>query len=479
MSYFIPKLLIAGKLFRNYVPSLHALAPNLQIEQVPEIENALPAFRSTHPAVVLLDMADAEQGLKLLVSMRRFDNLVPVILTTEAGEVDVAIKAMQYGAYDYLVKPFRVDELQRLLREALHMRQTASETGAIVPRVEPEQQDGVRLVGSSEKMQAVYKLVGQVASQDVTVLILGESGTGKELVARAIYEHSQRKQEEFLEINCAALPETLLESELFGYEKGAFTGASQRRLGKFELANAGTMFLDEIGEMSLLTQAKVLRVIQTGTFTRLGGSEMIRSDVRFIVATNRDLKKAVEHGGFREDLYYRLNVISIHLPPLRDRREDIPHLAHYFLQRLNGEMNKAIKGFDDKAMNQLTGYSWPGNVRQLENCVRRAVVLAKSDIITSRDIHIEPNQRSFAIPSEFQNHPVAFTNGNSVSLEALVERIVDSHPESDKNLFPKIEKSLISSVLKKCGGNQVKAARLLGINRNTLRNRMRKHRLSV
>jgi transcriptional regulator with GAF, ATPase, and Fis domain len=323
------------------------------------------------------------------------------------------------------------------------------------------------LIGSSPAMQEVYKLIGRVAGQNVTVLILGESGTGKEMVARAIYHHSGRANKPFLEINCAALPESLLESELFGHEKGAFTGAYESHVGKFEQANGGTMFLDEIGEMSLLTQAKILRVIQHGEFTRVGGKEVIRTDVRLLVATNRNLEQMIRDGKFREDLYYRLNIISVVLPPLREHEGDIPELVDHFLARYSLEAGKKLQGIEKSAMRQLNAYHWPGNVRQLENCIRRAVVLAKGATITTDDLELDE-----AIDREIA--------GTEQDDEAALSRILQNIAEGKNRtrLWPAVEEKLIRLALQKTGGNQAEAARILGIHRNTLRNRMERYQIS-
>jgi len=328
----------------------------------------------------------------------------------------------------------------------------------------------VKIVGSHRRMQEVYKLIGQVADKDVTILITGESGTGKELVARAIYHHSYRKDKPFLAINCAAIPEMLLESELFGYERGAFTGAERTHIGKFERCQDGTLFFDEIGDMSLSTQAKVLRVLQYGEFERLGGKENIKVNVRIIAATNKNLEKEVEQGRFREDLYWRLKVISIQLPPLRERPEDIPPLVEYFVSRFSEEYKTPIRYVADAAIQKLKSHSWPGNVRELENCIRRAVLLSLGDVILEEHLKLESDQQDLQGASQEQ----LMANIDRKLDELIPDILRFSGEKTHANVIDMVEKALIAKVLKQCGYNQVKAARMLGISRNTLRHRMKK-----
>lgn len=432
-------------------------------------EEGIEKLRSEKPDVVVMDVKlPGMNGLEALQKMKAIDARIPVIMMTAFGTVNTAITAMKYGAYEYLLKPFDTVKMRRVIEQALEssdlMRRQVfvPMDGSQLP-----EEGGDVIVGSSEVMQQVYKLIGQVAEQDVPVLIRGESGTGKELVARAIYHHSKRADKPFLEVNCAALPDSLLESELFGYEKGSFTGAVERHIGKFEQVNGGTLFLDEIGEMSPLTQAKILRVIQYGRFTRVGGKEVIHTDVRLLVATNRNLEEAIQNGQFREDLYYRLNVITIYLPPLRERKEDIPELVRYFLNRYSKESGKSITGIDRTAMQTLMEYSWPGNVRQLENCIRRAVVLARGFTITPDDLELEETATQEAVLTR---------QDDEEALERIIEHIASG--KHDLQLWPTVEKLMIIKALQKTRGNQVQAARLLGIHRNTLRNRMEKYRIN-
>ncbi|RJP20713.1 MAG: sigma-54-dependent Fis family transcriptional regulator [Candidatus Abyssobacteria bacterium SURF_5] len=417
-------------------------------------------------------------GLDTLKEIRKRRVKTPVIIMTAYGTTETAIEAMKLGAYDYLLKPFDRDQLHRIAADALEVNRLMKEVVTLpagyggLP-VFP--QESVRIVGSHRKMQEVYKLIGQVAEKDVTVLITGESGTGKELVAKAIYHHSTRKNRPFLTINCAAIPDTLFESELFGYERGAFTGAERTHIGKFERGAGGTMFFDEIGDMSLATQAKVLRVLQEGDFERLAGSETIKADVRIIAATNKNLMKAVDNGEFREDLYWRLKIISIDLPPLRERAEDIPELTQYFFGRFCGEYQKSIRHIADPAIEKLKSYSWPGNVRELENCIKRAVLLCTGDVIGEEHIKLE-TQKDESRSS--RNHEQLMSDLRT-EVDGLISEVLKlSNSKVHANIVELVEEMLINRALKECANNQVRTARMLGISRNTLRHRMRKYRIT-
>ncbi|MFO7931140.1 MAG: sigma-54 dependent transcriptional regulator [Desulfosalsimonas sp.] len=343
--------------------------------------------------LILLDykMPDLN-GLDILAEIRRIGIKTPVIIMTAYGTTDLAIEAMKYGAYDYLIKPFDRKDLSRIVNEALQVNRQMKEIVRLpAPESAPEPREDettLRMIGNSRKMQEIYKLIGQVAAKDVPVLIAGESGTGKELAARAIYHHSSRRENPFIAVNCAAIPESLFESELFGHERGAFTGADRTYIGKFERSHNGTLFLDEIGEMSPALQAKLLRALQTGEIERLGASRTIRVNVRVLAATNKDLEAEVRAGRFREDLYWRLKVITLDLPPLRQRSEDIPELVNYFLQRFAAEYERPVCHISEAALKRLVSYSWPGNVRELENCVRRAVLLSSGDVIPEASLMI-------------------------------------------------------------------------------------------
>ena len=333
------------------------------------------------PDVVLLDLRLPDQsGLEVYQQIRRLDARIPVIFVTMAKAADAAIEAMKQGAYDYLFKPLDLDQLRRVVGEALEVARRMREPAVIAETAPDPDVDGA-IVGSCPAMREVYKAIGRVAAQDVPVLITGESGTGKELVARAIYQHGPRAKAPFLALNCAAIPENLLESELFGHEKGAFTGAERRRIGKFEQCSGGTLFLDEIGDMPLASQAKVLRLLQEQAFERVGGNETVRTDVRLIAATHRDLEAWSAEGKFRPDLYYRLGVFTIHLPPLRQRGDDLPMLVHHYVRRFNRELSRDVREVTPEAMERLCSYPWPGNIRELQSVLKQALLRATGPVL--------------------------------------------------------------------------------------------------
>ena len=335
------------------------------------------SVRTDPPDVILLDLRLPDQsGLEVHQKIRRIDARVPVIFVTVAKGADTAIEAMAQGAYDYLFKPIGLHQLRRVVSEAIEVARRMREPARLVDTLEDGDVAGDSILGACQTMQEVYKAIGRVASQEVPVLITGESGTGKELVARAIYQHSSRAKEPFLALNCAAIPENLLESELFGHEKGAFTGADRRRIGKFEQCNCGTIFLDEVGDMPAALQAKILRVLQEQAFERVGGNETIQTDVRIIAATHRNLKSASEEGKFRLDLYYRLSVFAIHLPSLRERGDDLPMLVRHYLRRFSRDMGRETVDVAPAAISRLQNYDWPGNIRELQNVLRQALLRA-------------------------------------------------------------------------------------------------------
>src|SRR5271167_4787282 len=349
-------------------------------------EEGLKLIPRLKPDLVIMDVRmGGISGLETLRRLRQADAKLLVILMTAYGTTQTAIEAMKLGAYDYLLKPFDVPKIKELVGNALKAARDMKQVVSYQPLLESEDYEQ-GIVGRSQSMQQVFKLIGQVAVSNATALITGESGTGKELVARAIYHHSERATQPFLAVNCAAIPEQLLESELFGHERGAFTGATLQRIGKFEQCNKGTIFLDEIGDMTPATQTKILRVLQSGTFERVGGNQPIQVDVRVIAATNKPLEAAVAAKQFREDLFYRLNVVRIHIPPLRDRRDDIPLLVNYFLKKISREQQQQPKSIAASVIKTLEKYHWPGNVRELENAIRRAIVMAKSDAILLSDL---------------------------------------------------------------------------------------------
>jgi two-component system, NtrC family, response regulator AtoC len=435
-------------------------------------EEALDRVNETPPDLIIMDIKmPGRGGIDILKEIKSIDPKSLVIMMTAYGTTETAIEAMKYGAFDYILKPFSIVQMKELVEKALSLRKLMKEA-VVYPPIAGQEGIEERIVGFSPKMQEIYKMIGQVAPSDVTILLRGESGTGKELIARAIYHHSLRSNQPFLPVNCAAIPDTLLESELFGNEKGAFTGATTRRIGKLEQCHGGTIFLDEIGDMSLPTQAKLLRVLQERSFERLGGVETLKVDIRLIVATNIDLEEAISTGRFREDLYYRLNVVSIMIPPLRERKEDIPELVSYFLKKSNQELKKGIVGITPSAMGKMTSYGWPGNVRQLENVLKRAIVLCQGEWILE-------DQLLFEKGGEKRDAEDALRKENVENLlDAFFEEFLNapSTPQ-DLDMISSVERGLMIRALQKTKGNQVQAAQLLGINRSTLRGKMERYHI--
>jgi two-component system nitrogen regulation response regulator GlnG len=410
-------------------------------------------------------------GLDLLDKIRDLKNDLLVVIMTAEASMKNAVEAMKRGAYDYITKPFDLDVIDAIIEKVGRARDIAGQVTNLKQELKERYQVEKNIVGNSSAMQEVYKTIGKVAVSDVTILIQGESGTGKELVARAVHFNSERLGKPFVAINCAAIPRDLLESELFGSEKGAFTGAGDRKQGKFEQANHGTLFLDEIGDMPLDLQAKILRVLQEQEVTRIGGNQNIPVDVRIVAATNQALVEKVRNKEFREDLYYRLNVVPILLAPLRERRDDIPDLAAYFLSRSCSEMSASPKRLSDDALALLKAFSWPGNVRELENAIKRAVILSNDPLLTAQDF-------GGLIPS---SHELPQAGVGETSLEDLVDLKLRASMNGVEGLdkgdihamvLEQVERPLIRLVLEKCRWNQVKAADVLGINRNTLRKKI-------
>src|SRR5580692_61373 len=363
--------------------------PDVELITANSGEEGLKMIPRLKPDLVIMDVRmGGITGLETLRRLRQADAKQMVIMMTAYGTTQTAIEAMKLGAYDYLLKPFDVPRLKQIVLNALKAARDMRQVVSYQPLLESEDYD-VGIIGRSEAMQNVFKIIGQLAGSNATALITGESGTGKELVARAVYHHSKRSGQPFLAINCAAIPENLLESELFGHEKGAFTGATTQRIGKFEQCDGGTIFLDEIGDMTLSTQAKILRVLQAGSFERVGGNTPIKVDVRVIAATHKPLEQAVAAREFREDLFYRLNVVRIHIPPLRERRDDIPLLVNYFLKKFSHDQQLEPKSVATSVIRVLEKYHWPGNVRELENALRHAHVMAKGDAILVGDLPSE------------------------------------------------------------------------------------------
>jgi len=408
---------------------------------------ALEIIQKGKPSVAIVDLVmPGMDGIELLKRAREISPGIEVIIITAYGSIPTAITAMREGAYDYIEKPFCPEKVELLIEKLVEHQRLLEENISLHQKLE-ERYRFENIIAKSSKMQQVIEVIKVVAKSNATVLIVGESGTGKELVARATHSQSYRKDKPFVAVSCAALPETLLESELFGHEKGAFTGAHAQRRGKFEVANQGTLFLDEIGEMSANIQVHLLRVLEEKEFTRVGGNELIKVDVRIISATNKDMKQAIANGQFREDLYYRLNVVTIELPSLREREEDIPLLAQHFLKKFAVENQKEITDFSPEATNFLLKCEWPGNVRELENAIERAVILAKNAYLEVADL---PRQSSTL-----------------------------THSAPPGKSLEEIEKNHILNVLNETGGNYTKAARILGISRVTLYNKIRAYGLDV
>jgi two-component system nitrogen regulation response regulator GlnG len=447
-------------------------SPELKVISASTAREGLDAVRSQKPDVVLLDVRLPDQsGLDAFDQIHRIDPRIPVIIMTAFARTETAIEAMQRGAFEYLVKPVDLGALRTAVERAVEVSRL-SHVPAVVAERETQEADADRIVGHSALMQEVYKTIGRVASQDVTVLITGESGTGKELAARALYHYSHRASQPFLAVNCAALSESLLESELFGHEKGAFTGADQRRIGKFEQVNGGTIFLDEIGDMSPSTQAKALRLLQQQSFERLGGNVTIQTDVRIIAATNRDLATMVADGKFRQDLYYRLCGFTILLPALRERREDIPALIDYFVGALNREMGKTVRTFTDEAREILLKHSWPGNVRELHSAVRYAMVQSIGEIVTADCLPSSCSEGGAALSQAVASDDSPKSKFPAV-LAHVEQMLGDGSPDIFRTVLQEVERAIVDRVLQETNGNQMLAAEKLGISRMTLRAKMR------
>lgn len=418
------------------------------------------------PDVLITDVVLPDgNGLDMVATLLATHPALPVIVLSAQNTLSTAVRANEVGAFDYLPKPFDLDMLARTVKGALERGQAAAVS------IDPDG-DGLPLIGRSPAMQDVYRIIARVVSNDLTVLISGESGTGKELVARAVHDLGPRRHAPFLAINMAAIPRELIEAELFGHERGAFTGAQARSAGRFEQAAGGTLFLDEIGDMPMEAQTRLLRVLQSGEFTTVGGARTIRADVRIVAATNRDLAQFVAQGRFREDLFYRLNVVPIALPALRERRQDIGLLARYFLDQA-AQQGLPRKQLDDAAMALLEGYDWPGNVRELENTMRRVAVLGRDEVIGADGV-----QAMLGSASAAGGAPVLVDPGIAAAVRARLDRLAREEPSvlDDGSLYDRIigevERPLIEAVLARHGGNQLRAARALGINRNTLRKRL-------
>jgi two-component system nitrogen regulation response regulator GlnG len=447
----------------------HALGPaGVQVDVARSGAAGLQQLAAQPPEVILLDVRLPDlSGLEVYQRVRELDARIPVIFVTAVTAADSAIEAMKQGAYDYLFKPLDPQHLRQVVGEALELARFMREPVA-VPETLPDDECGDAVIGRCPAMREVYKAIGQVARQNVIVLITGESGTGKELVARAIYQHSYRARAPFHAINCAAIPEPLLESELFGHEKGAFTGADRRRIGKFEQANGGTLFLDEIGDMPLGMQGKLLRVSQDQKFERVGGNETIQTDVRLIAATNRDLKAWSAVGQFRADLYYRLSVFTIELPPLRERGDDVLLLAQRYLRRFNRELGREVHEIAPEALERLRTYSWPGNIRELQSVLKQALLRASGSVLIPAFL-----PEGLGISDE-KGGAAPKTEAAGSHFEAFIrQRLTDGASDVYLQAHRELDRLLLPLALEYSGGSQRLASRLLGIARQTLRLKLR------
>ncbi len=442
-------LLVDDDLAHRTMLRLHLAEAGYLVTEAEDGDIALALLADRSFSLVLLDMRmQRVDGLEALAAMTKSHPQLPVIMVTAFSSVETAVEAMRQGAFDYLTKPVDIDQLLLVVERALRNRQLLAPTGGESTSV-PVAIEG--FFGRSRQMAELIRTLGLVAPTDATVLIQGESGTGKELIADAVHRNSRRCDAPLIKLNCAALHENLLESELFGHEKGAFTGAASQRQGRFELADGGTLFLDEIGDMSLTTQAKILRVLQQGEFERLGGISTLKVDVRVIAATHRDLRRMVDDGSFRQDLYFRLAVVPLELPPLRERPDDIPGLVELFTQRYAERNRKQIDAVSREALAKLQGWHWPGNIRELENCIERAVILCTGERI------------------EFQDLPSALRE---------IDAVPAPQPSPGTSLKD-MERQLILQTLEQTGGNRTHAAEQLGITRQTLLNKLREYGLAV
>ncbi|WP_020473727.1 sigma-54-dependent transcriptional regulator [Zavarzinella formosa] len=448
---------------------LYSLQTGLESEELTVVtagtgKQGLASLKTESPDVVIVDVQLPDQsGLELLAQIKRHDQKLPVIVVTAHAATETAIEAMKRGAFEYLLKPVDLYQIREVVGRAVELRRIQSVPAVFDGPSDSEGSD--RIVGQSPPMQEVYKAIGRIAPQDVTVLILGESGTGKELIARALYQHSRRSDRPFLAINCAAIPEALLESELFGHEKGAFTGADRQRVGKFEQVNGGTLFLDEIGDMTPATQAKVLRLLQEQQFERIGGRETISADVRVIAATNQNLDEMASEGKFRQDLLYRLNGVTVLLPPLREREADIPMLAEHFVRIISRKLQKNVRALSPEAMRLLRLHPWPGNVRELQNVIRYGVIQAPGEVLTAE-----------CLPPAFRGErsPAAASDSADVChVRTLTRRLLEAG-EGDiyRKVLAEVDRAVLEETLRHVGGNQVQASELLGLSRTTLRNKL-------
>ena len=427
----------------------------------PSAEAALAALGSSRFDLILMDVRlPGMNGLDAVNEIQKLDHRTPIIIMTAHGTRDTALEAVRRGAYDYFTKPFSLDEMEIIVRRALEKKRMVGELEQLRHQLAAASRRG-RIVGSSRALEEILRLIDRVGPTDSTVLILGESGTGKELIAEAIHENSNRQAKPFVKLNCAAIPEALLESELFGHEKGAFTGAISRKPGKFETADGGTLLLDEIGDMTLSTQAKILRALQERELQRVGGTQTIKVDVRIIASTNKDLERAVKEGTFRDDLYFRLNVVTLQVPPLRDRREEIPELADHFLAEANTRLNRGITRLAPDALAALMEHGWPGNIRELRNMIERAVVVNDGEVLTLS-----------SFPPPIRPVDPAAGAAGSARWDTLQNLTLDEK-------VAQLERAFVMDALARAGGVQAAAARLLGVTERSVWHLVKKHRIEV
>lgn len=434
---------------------------------------AVELYRDDRPVLVLVDLqADGGSGADLFARLRALDQRALVVFIARQASADSAIESIKLGAYDYLVKPVDPYQLEQIVEQALKINRLIR-LSTVAEAEAPLQEAADRLIGNGPAMQSLCKQIGRVAPQDVNALLLGESGTGKELVARAIYQHSQRSRAPFLAINCAAIPEALLESEIFGHEQGAFTGATRRRIGKFEQCHNGTIFLDEVGDMPPATQAKILRILQDGQFQRVGGNETLRVNVRIIAATNHNLEQMIEQGKFRRDLFYRLRGVTLRLPPLRERKEDIPELAQYFLLRFNCQLGTAVQSIAAETLRKLQAYRWPGNIRELQSVIRESLIVSTgptllpdflpSDLQTGTNDNLERSPSAGRVEGDEWHQLRLF----------IEQSLTAGHPDAYREALHRFDRLIIMRAMSTANGLQSQAAKLLALSRPTLRAKLR------
>ncbi|MBI5657504.1 MAG: sigma-54-dependent Fis family transcriptional regulator [Geobacter sp.] len=454
---------------------------DLQLYLESDCESAIKKVLTEHPSVAIIDInLPKKSGFEVLQQIKKIDPGLSVIMATAHNTTQNAIEAMKHGAYDYVTKPFDMKKLKSTVQKAIEcnlLNRKVRFTKEREQLPEPDIDEDV-MIGSSPEMIEIWKMVGKIADSDATVLIQGESGTGKELLARAVYNNSRRKNRPFLAVNCAALPENLLESELFGHEKGSFTDAHTRRIGKFEQCNGGTIFLDEIGEMSMANQGKLLRVLENQEFERVGGNETIKVDVRVVAATNKSLLQSVKEKTFRLDLFYRLRVVSFFLPPLRERLEDIPLLVDLFIRRFSRKFGKKIKGVAPELMEMMVNHPWEGNIRELKNVINSATVLCKGDVLLPQDFETLLMVKTGMKVIDFEGAGDDYYTVFWSMLEPVFEGLcLKNKGAIYENINMGLEKALIHMAMQKSNNNQVVAAKLLGISRNTLRDRLERYKI--